>query len=207
MKYLASTLVALIALAVIACQPQGQAQAQGQAQGPAPARREVAYFAGGCFWCVEHDMAKIPGVIDVVSGYAGGTLRNPTYENHPGHIESVKVTFDPARISYRTLTDRFFRLVDPTDGGGQFCDRGHEYTTAIWTTSPAQKRAAEASKAAAAGDLKVSGRIVTPVLDYVSFWPAEGYHQDYAEKNPVRYNFYRTGCGRDARVRQVWGRR
>ncbi|MBI1408313.1 MAG: peptide-methionine (S)-S-oxide reductase MsrA [Caulobacter sp.] len=205
MKYIASAVVALIALAVIACQPQGQAQAQGQ--GPAPAGREVAYFAGGCFWCVEHDMAKIPGVIDVVSGYAGGTLRNPTYENHPGHIESVKVTFDPAKISYRALTDRFFRLVDPTDAGGQFCDRGHEYTTAIWTTSPAQKRAAEASKAAAARDLKISARIVTPVLDYVSFWPAEGYHQDYAEKNPVRYNFYRTGCGRDARVREVWGRR
>lgn len=203
MRYIAATVLALVALVVIACQPQSQAQAQGQAS----ARRETAYFAGGCFWCAEHDLAQVPGVIDVVSGYAGGTLRNPTYENHPGHIESVKVTFDPTRISYRALTDRFFRLVDPTDAGGQFCDRGPEYATAIWTSSPAQKQAALAARTAAGKALKVRGQIVTPVLDYVSFWPAEGYHQDYAEKNPVRYNLYRTSCGRDARIREVWGRR
>ncbi|MDH4383977.1 MAG: peptide-methionine (S)-S-oxide reductase MsrA [Caulobacter sp.] len=199
MKRLIAAVFAFASLAVLAfSQLGGAAQAQ-------EARRETAYFAGGCFWCVEHDLAKVPGVIDVVSGYAGGTLRNPTYENHTGHIEAVKVVFDPSRISYRALTDRFFRKIDPTDAGGQFCDRGREYTTAIWARSDAQKRAAQAAKSAAQSTLGGRGRVVTPVLDFVSFWPAEGYHQDYAEKNPVRYNIYRTSCGRDARVRSIWG--
>jgi peptide-methionine (S)-S-oxide reductase len=206
MKYLAAALIALAAMVAVACQPEGSAQAQGKSPPPPQPGQEVAYYAGGCFWCAEHDLAKVPGVIDVVSGYAGGQLRNPTYENHSGHIEAVKVVFDPKRISYRALTDRFFRLVDPTDGGGQFCDRGFAYTTAIWASSAQQKQAALAAKAAAQGGLKIRARVVTPVHDYVSFWPAEGYHQDYAEKNPIRYNFYRTSCGRDARLREVWGR-
>jgi len=195
-------LVAIFAFASLAVLAFSQLAGAAQAQTP---RRETAYFAGGCFWCVEHDLAKLPGVIDVVSGYAGGTLRNPTYENHPGHIEAVKVVFDPSRISYRALSDQFFRRIDPTDAGGQFCDRGREYTTAIWTGSAAQKQAALGSRAAAQKALGSRGRVVTPVLDFVSFWPAEGYHQDYAEKNPVRYNIYRTSCGRDARVRSIWG--
>lgn len=203
MRYLIAVILALGAVLAIAWPRGGDAMAQS----PPPATREVAYLAGGCFWCVEADLAKIPGVIDVVSGYAGGTLKNPTYENHDGHIEAVKVTFDPRRISYRALTDRFFRLVDPTDGGGQFCDRGREYTTAIWATSARQKSEALAARQAAQAGLKVRKPVVTPVLDYVSFWPAEGYHQDYAKKNPVRYRFYRTSCGRDARLREVWGRK
>jgi peptide-methionine (S)-S-oxide reductase len=150
-------------------------------------------------------MEKIPGVVDAVSGYAGGDMRNPTYENHEGHREAVKVTYDPAKISYRQLVDRFWPLVDVTDAGGQFCDRGYQYSTAVWVATEAQRQAAEASKAAAAARLK--GRmIVTPIERYSSFWLAEGYHQDYAKKNPVRYNFYRQTCGRDARVKAVWGR-
>jgi len=175
--------------------------------GPAQAapKLETAWFAGGCFWCLEHDMAKIPGVVDVVSGYAGGDLRNPTYENHEGHREAVRVTFDPARISYRQLMDRFWPLIDATDAGGQFCDRGPQYSTAVWVAGEAQRQAAEASKAAAAG--RLDGRpVVTPILRYTSFWAAEGYHQDYAKKNPLRYGFYRQSCGRDARLKAVWGR-
>ncbi|MBU6371179.1 MAG: peptide-methionine (S)-S-oxide reductase MsrA [Alphaproteobacteria bacterium] len=172
---------------------------------PAPARVETAVFAGGCFWCAEHDFAKIPGVIDVVSGYTGGTLANPTYEQvvteTTGHYESVRVTFDPARISYRQLVDRFWRLIDPTDAGGQFCDRGPSYRAAVFVT-PAQAPVAEASRAAAAVALK--RQIVTQIVPVSTFWPAEGYHQDFAEKNPVRYAFYRNGCGRDARIAKVW---
>lgn len=166
---------------------------------------ETAWFAGGCFWCLEKDMEKIPGVVDAVSGYAGGDLKNPTYENHEGHREAVKVTYDPAKISYRQLVDRFWPLVDVTDAGGQFCDRGYQYSTAVWVATEAQRQAAEASKAAAAARLK--GRtIVTPIERYSSFWLAEGYHQDYAKKNPVRYNFYRQTCGRDGRLKAIWGR-
>lgn len=175
--------------------------------GPAQAasRLETAWFAGGCFWCLEKDMEKIPGVVDAVSGYAGGDLKNPTYENHEGHREAVKVTYDPARISYRQLVDRFWLLVDVTDAGGQFCDRGPQYSTAVWVATEAQRQAAEASKAAAAARLR-GQPIVTPILRYSSFWNAESYHQDYAKKNPVRYAFYRQTCGRDARVKAVWGR-
>lgn len=175
--------------------------------GPAQAapKLETAWFAGGCFWCLEKDMEKIPGVVDAVSGYAGGDLKNPTYENHEGHREAVKVTFDPAKISYRQLVDRFWPLVDVTDAGGQFCDRGPQYSTAVWIATEAQRQAAEASKAAAAARLR-GQPIVTPILRYSSFWNAEGYHQDYAKKNPVRYAFYRQTCGRDARVKAVWGR-
>jgi len=191
-------LIALAAVAIAACAPRGNAEA-------APSDNETAYFAGGCFWCVEHDMAEIPGVVDVVSGYAGGDLKNPTYKNHEGHIEAVKVVFDPDQISYRQLVDAFWPLIDPTDAGGQFCDRGHAYTTAIWVRNDRQLEAAKASRAAAAKRLK-HGRMVTPIVRYSSFWTAERYHQDYAEKNPLRYNLYRQACGRDRRLGQVWGR-
>jgi peptide-methionine (S)-S-oxide reductase len=165
-----------------------------------------AYFAGGCFWCVEHDFEKIPGVIEAVSGYTGGKEQNPTYKQvsseTTGHYEAVRVVYDPAKVSYRTLVDRFWRLVDPTDAGGQFCDRGPSYRTAIFV-APEQTADAQASKVAAQSALEAP--IATPVLPLFTFWPAEDYHQDYAKKNPVQYRFYRTGCGRDARLRQVWG--
>jgi peptide-methionine (S)-S-oxide reductase len=165
---------------------------------------EQAIFAGGCFWCVEHDFAKIPGVVDAVSGYTGGDRLNPTYENHEGFYEAVRVSFDPAKISYAQLVEKYWRVVDPTDAGGQFCDRGDSYRTAIFVT-PAQAPIAQASKAALIRSRAVKDPIVTPILPVKTFWIAEDYHQDYAKKNPVRYNFYRNGCGRDARVRAVWG--
>jgi peptide-methionine (S)-S-oxide reductase len=195
MKHL---LLALAATVLLACSPKGAANA-------APAHTEVGYFAGGCFWCVEHDMSKIPGVVDVVSGYAGGVMPNPTYDNHEGYREAVKVVFDPTKTSYRQLVDRFWPLIDPTDDGGQFCDRGGPYRTAIWVTTQAQLDAAKASEVAAGTRLK-QGKMLTPIYRFTTFYPAEGYHQDFAEKNPLRYSLYRQGCGRDARLKQVWGR-
>ncbi len=164
---------------------------------------ETAVFAGGCFWCVESDLEKLDGVGDVVSGYAGGETQNPTYRNHADHLEVVRAPYDPSIISYRELTDYFLRHIDPFDDGGQFCDRGHSYTTAIFYQNTDQKTAAEAAVAAAEAEL---GReIVTPVRPLDRFWRAEDYHQDYYRNNPVRYKFYRTGCGRDLRVKAVWG--
>lgn len=191
-------LIALIAALAVACSPQHGANAAAK-------QTDTAYFAGGCFWCVEHDMGKIPGVVDVVSGYAGGEIANPTYENHEGYREAVKVVFDPTKVSYRQLVDRFWPLVDPTDNGGQFCDRGFAYTTAVWVKTQAQLDAAKASEAAAGAKLK-QGKMLTPIYRFTTFYPAEGYHQDFAEKNPLRYNVYRQGCGRDGRLKQVWGR-
>ena len=163
----------------------------------------TAVFAGGCFWCVESDFDKLPGVIDVVSGYSGGLKENPTYEDHEGHFEAVDVTYDPAAVSYRQLADYLLRHVDPLDAGGQFCDRGPAYRTAIFAANADEFAAARAAVAEAE---KVLGqRIATPVLDRGAFWKAEDYHQDYAKKNPIRYKYYRTACGRDARVKKVWG--
>ncbi len=165
---------------------------------------ETAVFAGGCFWCVEADLEKLDGVGDVVSGYAGGDLQNPSYRNHEGHLEVVRAPYDPSIISFRELTDYFLRHIDPLDDSGQFCDRGHSYTTAIFYQNAQQRTAAEAAVAAAEEEL---GReIVTPVRSLNRFWRAEEYHQDYYKKNPVRYKFYRTGCGRDRRVDAVWGK-
>ena len=168
----------------------------------------VAVFAGGCFWSMEHDLEKVPGVVDVVSGYSGGRLANPTYEDvvteTTGHLESVRVTYNPAKISYAQLVDAYFRTTDPTDGGGAFCDRGESYTPAIFVTA-AQRADAEAGKRRAAAALKRP--IATAILPAAPFYPAEGYHQDYAAKNPVRYAVYRQGCGKDRRLKQLWGGR
>lgn len=164
---------------------------------------ETAIFAGGCFWCVEADLEKLDGIGDVVSGYSGGDLQNPTYRNHGQHLEVVQAPFDPAIISYRELTDYFLRTIDPLDAGGQFCDRGNAYTTAIFYANDRQKADAEAAVAAAEEEL--GQEIVTPVLPAKTFWRAEEYHQEYYKKNPVRYKYYRTGCRRDARVAQIWG--
>ena len=148
----------------------------------------------------------MPGVLSAVSGYTGGTLRSPTYEQvsagGTGHYEAVRVTYDPARVSYEQLTDYYFRTVDPTDAGGQFCDRGDSYRTAIFVAGPEQRRVAEAEKTEAAAAL--ADEVVTPVLPAAPFYEAEAYHQDYYKKNPVRYRFYRTRCGRDARLEELW---
>jgi peptide-methionine (S)-S-oxide reductase len=172
---------------------------------PASAQMEVAIFAGGCFWCVEADFDKVSGVVSTTSGYIGGNTDNPTYYDHSsaGHREAVRIEFDNSRVSYDMLVKAFFYSIDPTDGGGQFCDRGHSYTTAIYATNSAQKAAAEKAKKAAANELGKS--IATDVVSAPAFWPAEDYHQNYYRKNPVRYKYYRNGCRRDARLDQVWG--
>jgi peptide-methionine (S)-S-oxide reductase len=173
--------------------------------GPPPPGLASAVFAGGCFWCVESDFDKLPGVKATVSGYTGGASQNPTYRNHDGHLEAVEVTYDPNVVSYRQLADYFLRHIDPLDDGGQFCDRGRSYTTAIFAGSPEERAAAEA--ALAEGEKVLNRDIVTPVRDRAPFWIAEDYHQDYYLKNPSRYRYYRSACGRDARVKAVWGGR
>lgn len=188
-----------------AAAPANVTQAGGQAARDS-GRREVAVFAGGCFWSVESNMEHIPGVVSAVSGYAGGTSPNPTYEAVEagnGYVEAVQVTFDPARISYRQLVDRFWRTIDPTDPRGQFCDTGPAYGTAVFATA-AQKPVADASRQAAAAVIGAR-RFTTPVRNAGRFWPAEAYHQDFARLNPVRYAGYSRFCGRAARLRAVWG--
>lgn len=166
--------------------------------------RAQAVFAGGCFWCVESDFEHLEGVVEAESGYAGGELENPTYRNHEGHVEAVRVIYDPSRVSYEQLLRHFWRHHDPLDAGGQFCDRGPSYRSAIFVT-PAQRADAEASLAETR---RILGReIATPIRPLGRFWRAEEYHQDYYEKNPVPYRFYRWRCGRDQRVREVWGDR
>ncbi|MEQ5828223.1 peptide-methionine (S)-S-oxide reductase MsrA [Sulfitobacter sp. NFXS29] len=187
----------------------------------AAAQTEVLTVAGGCFWCVEADFESVKGVKEAVSGFAGGRTQNPTYKQvtggNTGHYEAVQIQFDPDVVSRKTLLDLFFRSIDPTDAGGQFCDRGESYRTAIFAGSPAQKSAAEAAKAEAQNAL--GAKVVTPILGNAPFYPAEDYHQDYyksserlafssvgvAVKKSVAYKRYRNGCGRDARVKQLWG--
>jgi peptide-methionine (S)-S-oxide reductase len=183
--------------------------------GGAKAEVQRAVVAGGCFWCVESDFEGLPGVIEAVSGYTGGDKENPTYRNHPGHYEAVEITFDSSILSYESLIAKFLRSVDVLDDGGQFCDRGSSYRTAIFVADPAQRRAAEAAVAKAEAELGVP--IVTPVLDAGRFWIAEDYHQDYYKGSKIiltragpktqdkAYKFYREACGRDARVRELWG--
>ncbi len=174
-----------------------------------PAATETAIFAGGCFWCVESDFDKVPGVLETVSGYAGGHTRNPTYEDvtagGTGHREVVKIVYDPATVSYPQLVSYFWRTVDPLDARGQFCDKGESYTTAIYATSPSQLAAANAGKETIE---KVLGREVATVVEPLKlsgFTPAEEYHQDYYKRNSLKYQYYRWGCGRDARLEQLWG--
>ena len=209
-------LASLILLAIAACSPGAPAESAPSAPAVTPAsaaqardsgRREVAVFAGGCFWSTEANFEHMPGVVTAVSGFAGGRVANPGYEQvvrgGTGHLEAVQVTFDPARISYRQLVDRFWLTIDPTDPDGQFCDQGPSYATAVFATA-AQKPAAEASRRAAAARIGAA-RFTTPVRDAARFWPAEAYHQDFARLNPARYGGYSRFCGRAARLRAVWG--
>jgi peptide-methionine (S)-S-oxide reductase len=174
--------------------------------GAAPAPREVATFAGGCFWCMEGPFDSLPGVISVTSGYTGGHVTNPTYEQvsagGTGHRESVEIVFDPTRITYAKLLDVFWRNVDPMDNDGQFCDKGSQYRSAIFYHDETQKRLAEESNAAV---VKKLGRVYTDLLPASIFWRAEDYHQHFYKKNPVRYHFYRFNCGRDQRLKALWG--
>jgi peptide-methionine (S)-S-oxide reductase len=171
---------------------------------------EEAVLAGGCFWCLEHDLEKLPGVLDAESGYSGGSLRNPTYRQvsagGTGHQEAVRVRFDPSKISYPTLLRAYWRNVDALDGGGQFCDRGSSYRPVIFTSGKEQQQQAKASLQAAAKELKQpASSIRVQIKPLERFWSAEGYHQDYAELNSVKYRYYRWACGRDRRLDQLWG--
>ena len=172
---------------------------------PKGSNLRTSVFAGGCFWSAEHDMEKVRGVVDVVVGYSGGTRRNPTYEDHEGHLEAIRVTWDPARTTYGDLVAAFFRNIDPTDPNGQICDIGPSYRTADFVTDDAERRAAEQVKADVARQIRRP--VATRILPRSAFWVGEGYHQDYAHKNPGHYNRYRVGCGRDARIRAVWSGR
>ena len=184
------------------------AAAEGPAKPPPPGMA-VATFAGGCFWCMEAPFDKLPGVLSTTSGYTGGPKKNPTYEEvssgSTGHAEAVQVVYDPAKVSYEKLLDVYWHNVDPTVKDRQFCDAGTQYRTAIFVHDDTQRRLAEASKAALEKSKPFKEAIVTPIVAATDFWPAEDYHQDYYVKNPVRYNYYRTGSGRDRRLEQLWG--
>lgn len=175
--------------------------------GNVAAQTKEAVFAGGCFWCLEGPFDALPGVLETEAGYTGGQIPNPTYEQvssgTSGHIEAMRVKYDPALVDFGKLLDVFWRNIDPTDAGGQFCDRGPQYRSAVFFADEAEESAARASKAqleAARGF-----KIVTEILPRTEFYAAEEYHQDYYKKNPLRYHFYRQGCGRDQRLRQLWG--
>jgi len=178
----------------------------GRAQ---PAAQAKAIFAGGCFWCMEPPFDKLPGVISTTSGYVGGHKRNPTYEEvsagTTGHTEAVQVVYDPKKISYQKLLDVFWRNIDPTVKDRQFCDVGTQYRSGIFYQDQEQKRLAEESRAALEKSKPFKEPIVTEITVGYEFWPAEEYHQDYYRKNPLRYAYYRAGCGRDARLKQLWG--
>jgi peptide-methionine (S)-S-oxide reductase len=176
-----------------------------------PSQLAKAAFAGGCFWCVEEAFDKIPGVVSTTSGYIGGEKRNPTYEEvssgTTGHAEAVEVTFDPHKVTYERLLDVFWKNHDPTTGNRQFCDVGTQYRPAIFWYDENQKRLAEASLAKIERTKPFKAQIRTQIVRATEFWPAEAYHQDYYKKNPARYKFYVTGCGRYARLEELWGPR
>ena len=185
------------------------AKAPQASDAPSPATQATAtaVFAGGCFWCIEADFEKLDGVGEVVSGYTGGIVDNPTYKQvtyeDTGHYEAVRVSYDPSAVSYKALVSYFFRHIDPLDPDGQFCDKGPSYRSAIFVETAAERETALEAREAAGEILKAE--IVTPILDRQKFWVAEDYHQDYYKKNKLRYGFYRRACRRDARVRELWG--
>jgi len=183
------------------------AQTTKPAAGAATAK---AIFAGGCFWCMEHPFDVLPGVVSTTSGYIGGQKKNPTYEEvssgRTGHTEAVQVVYDPKKVTYEKLLDVFWHNIDPTVKDQQFCDHGSQYRSGIFYTDDEQKRLADASKAALDRNKPFSAAIVTEITRASEFYPAEDYHQDFYLKNPLRYKYYRSGCGRDARLKQLWGK-
>ena len=170
------------------------------------AKSEEAIFAGGCFWCLEHDLEKLDGVVSAESGYSGGDLINPTYQDHSGHQEVVKVNFDSDIISYKDLLKQYWVNIDPFDNNGQFCDRGDSYKPVIFISNQEQKRDAKESQETISVGLNIPlEQLKVDIVESKVFWLAENYHQDFAVKNPLKYNFYRTSCGRDNRLKKVWG--
>ena len=202
----------LLAILLAACGQTSAQTAETSASPPSGGAAEgVAVFAGGCFWCTESDFDKVPGVTSTTSGYIGGTVANPSYQQvsagTTGHAEAVQVRYDPSKTSYAKLLQAFWPTIDPLTANAQFCDHGSQYRSAIFYGNADEQAQAEASKAA----LQASGRfkqpIVTDILPASTFYPAEDYHQDYHQKNPLRYTYYRRGCGRDARLEQLWGKK
>lgn len=185
------------------------AHAQAPAPSATPPATAKATLAGGCFWCIEADFDKLPGVISTTSGYIGGTVAHPSYEQvsakHTGHAEAVEIVYDPRKLSYERLLQHFWHNIDPTTRDRQFCDVGSPYRTAIFTHGDEQMRAALESRRALEKDKPFKEPIVTEIVAAGPFYPAEGYHQDYHLKNPLRYKFYRANCGRDARLKALWG--
>ena len=200
MKRIGAILVAAVAMSVPALAQSQDGQAADQ-------NVETAIFAGGCFWCMEPPYDKLDGVLATTSGFSGGEIEDPSYEDvasgNTEHIEVVQVRYNPEKVSYGKLLDVFWKNIDPLDDGGQFCDRGYQYTTAIFVNSEEQREAAEASKRELKG--RFDKPIVTPIRDAKPFYAAKEYHQNYYEKRPIRYKFYRTSCGRDGRLDELWG--
>jgi peptide-methionine (S)-S-oxide reductase len=201
-------LIVVFATALLAASAVCHAQAQKPAAKPAAGAKAI--FAGGCFWCMEPPFDKLDGVVSTTSGYIGGQKTNPTYKEvssgRTGHTEAVEVVYDPKKISYEKLLDVFWHNVDPTVKDQQFCDSGTQYRTGIFYVDDEQKKLAEASRAALDKSKPFKAAIVTEITRASEFYPAEDYHQDYYLKNPLQYKFYRNGCGRDARLQQLWGR-
>ena len=206
MLTLRNVLLALSASLLLAA-TAANAQTAKPAAGAATAK---AIFAGGCFWCMEHPFDVLPGVVSTTSGYIGGQKKNPTYEEvssgRTGHTEAVQVVYDPKKVTYEKLLDVFWHNIDPTVKDQQFCDHGSQYRSGIFYVDDEQKRLAEASKAALDRNKPFSAAIVTEITRASEFYPAEDYHQDFYLKNPLRYKYYRSGCGRDARLKQLWGK-
>lgn len=207
----------MVPLLLLACSsgasatPAATPPSKDSSPAPVPAvgpGQAAAVFAGGCFWCMESDFDKLPGIVATTSGYAGGHLKNPTYgdvtSETTGHAEAVRVVYDTSKLSYEQVLDYYWHHVDPTDDGGQFCDRGDSYRSEVYYADDAQKATAEASKAKLDAAGALPGPIKTRVVALEAFWPAEVYHQDFHVTNPGRYEPYRWGCGRDARVKLVW---
>lgn len=198
--------LAVIGAAVVAAEPD---EAKPAVPAPTAEKLETAVFASGCFWCTESDFDKVDGVVETISGYTGGRTKNPTYEQvgggETGHTEALLVRFHPAKVSYAKLLDHYWHNVDLVDGGGQFCDRGTQYRPAIFTGTPEQAKLAEDSKAALTKSGRFDKPIAVQIAQAVEFTAAEDYHQNYYKTNPLKYKYYRNGCGRDARLRQLWG--
>jgi peptide-methionine (S)-S-oxide reductase len=205
MRRILPFLAALVAVSAAALTPVA-----GQTGGGAQPQLATATFAGGCFWCMESPFDKLDGVASVTAGYTGGSRPNPTYQQvsagSTGHAEAVEIKYDPGKIGYAKLLDVFWHNIDPVTPNAQFCDHGNQYRSAIFYHDEEQKRLAEASKAELAKSGRFHQSIVTEVVPAATFWPAEDYHQHYYLKNPIRYKFYRTSCGRDRRLEELWGR-
>jgi len=203
MRRIILTAVVILAAAASATRPQGAPQS-------GEARHEKATFAGGCFWCMEPPFDELPGVISTTSGYTGGQKKNPTYEEvsagGTGHAESVEIVFDPAKVTYQQLLDVFWKNIDPITPDRQFCDVGSQYRSAIFYHSDDQKRLALASKKAIDDSGRFKQPVVTEIVAAAPFYRAEEYHQDYYTKNPIRFKYYKFGCGRAKRLEQLWGK-